>query len=65
MNNELVEKAVDMGRRVGYALVATCDGNGLPHMRHPEGWKRSWISATLLTVTRRPPETLTLGALFG
>jgi uncharacterized protein len=32
MNNELVEKAVDMGRRVGYALVATCDGNGLPHI---------------------------------
>lgn len=32
MNNELVEKAVDMGRRVGYALVVTCDGNGLPHI---------------------------------
>ena len=32
MNNELVEKAVSIASRVGYALVATCDDKGLPHL---------------------------------
>jgi hypothetical protein len=30
--NELIRKAVDMANRVGYALVATSDRNGLVHV---------------------------------
>jgi hypothetical protein len=32
MTKELIQKAVSMGTRVGYALVATCDDKGLPHL---------------------------------
>jgi hypothetical protein len=32
MKRESIQKAVDMGTRVGYALVATCDNKGLPHL---------------------------------
>jgi hypothetical protein len=32
MRKESIQKAVDMGNRVGYALVATCDDKGLPHI---------------------------------
>ena len=32
MKKDLFEKAVDIGKRVGYALVATCDNKGLPHL---------------------------------
>lgn len=30
--DELIKKVVSMANRVGYALVATSDRNGLPHM---------------------------------
>jgi len=32
MKKKLIERAVDMERRVGYALVATSDEKGLPHL---------------------------------
>jgi hypothetical protein len=32
MMKELIDKAVNMGSRVGYALIATCDDKGLPHL---------------------------------
>jgi hypothetical protein len=31
-NEELIAKAVEMGSRVGYALIATSDDKGLPHL---------------------------------
>lgn len=32
MKRKLIQKAVDMGNRVGYVLVATSDSTGLPHI---------------------------------
>jgi predicted pyridoxine 5'-phosphate oxidase superfamily flavin-nucleotide-binding protein len=32
MKRKSIQKAVDMGNRVGYVLVATSDSTGLPHL---------------------------------
>jgi len=32
VTNELIQKAVDLGNRVGYTFVATSDVKGLPHL---------------------------------